>query len=130
MFRGKDADGRWWYGNLIQTSSKNEYYIHPQVNIFKNNGHINNGPLVMHRVQENSVGQCTEMKDVNGVEIYELDYVKRTAMQPGGKDFFGSVEYMDGSFWIVDCEGDAISLGTEIGELIVIGNVYEGIDEQ
>lgn len=130
MFRGKDANGRWWYGNLIQTLSKNEYYIHPQANIFKNNGHITNGPLVMHRVQENSVGQCTEMKDVNGVEIYELDYVKRTAMQPGGKDFFGSVEYMDGSFWIVDCKGDAISLGTEIGELIVIGNVYEGIDEQ
>lgn len=72
--------------------------------------------------------QCefTGLKDKNGKEIYEGDWIKNTNDE---MDYFeGQVDFSDGIFWISEGEGKpAYILGQHDSknDLEVIGNIYE-----
>ena len=74
-FRGKDTKtGEWVYGDLI--ISKNQYYIHPTHNSFQVKESGLSGPIVLHEVREDTVGQFTGVCDKKGTKIFEGDIIK------------------------------------------------------
>lgn len=75
FFRGKDTKtGEWVEGDLI--ISKNQYYIHPTHNSFQVKESGLSGPIVLHEVREDTVGQFTGIVDKKGIKIFEGDIIK------------------------------------------------------
>lgn len=75
MFRGKRIDnGEWVEGDLIV--SKNNYYIHPTHNSFQVKESGLSGPIVLHEVREDTLGQFTRVCDKNGKMIFEGDILE------------------------------------------------------
>ena len=126
-FRGKRTDnGEWVYGNLITPTFDNSdnifgYYIHEinKTNYFttRDNGLENFYEIQLFRIDPETVGQYTGLKDKNGIRIYECDIVKHGREL----DYIDIVEYGNCCFytslssdWLSDCEN-----------IEVIGNIYE-----
>lgn len=70
--------------------------------------------------------QYTGEKDVYGAEIYDGHIIIREIVSPStiNEDFIGEVKFYEGRWWI-DNGRDAIPLWLEMGELKIIGNVYQ-----
>lgn len=125
-FRGKSIYGNIWvYGNLIHSKRfsgcSNEYRIHD----------IDTG--LEHDVIPETIGQFTGLKDKNGKEIFEGDYIKisgglRLEFYPdNGQIIFNNHTASFVMKALNDCKvymnfGLGYSDGTEIE---VIGNIYE-----
>jgi len=98
--------GEWRYG----------YY---QFSGFQHIIHEEDGPIRRsYYVDEDTVGQYTALKDKNGKEIYEGDFVSYRHLEDEG---VATVEFLDGSFSL-----DRIPLcNLYESSLGVIGNVFE-----
>lgn len=108
-FRGKDIEtGKWWYGNLTVGKSS----------------HIGNwafGSYWHAKVDSDTVGQYTGLKDKNGSEIYEGDIVKHKGFAIYTIEF----ECLKSWYYMRDKYDDEDSLYLDHKNIEIIGNIYD-----
>lgn len=78
IFRGRDENGKWVYGNLYNTSN-NESYIMPSSTLYttKSDGDEMKCLYVAHRIKDtDTIGQYIGIKDKYENKIFEGDYIK------------------------------------------------------
>ena len=78
LFRGKDIEtGKWVYGYLCVIPQDNQA---PELNIQEykehQNGMMCEYETTLYAVDPDTVGQYTELKDTNGIMIFEGDIIK------------------------------------------------------
>lgn len=94
LFRGKTAKrGKWVYGWFVGKTCDSIF------GKAKTSAQIIDGDLLWHKVDKNSVGQCTGLKDANGNMIFEGDIVTAEEYTPedGG---YGVVRYDEGTITV------------------------------
>lgn len=119
-FRGKNSTNKQWIYGAFAEDCKGNYIILPKESWAK--GGV---------VDKDSVGQMSEYKDINGLEIYENDIVKAPYLDPIFGDVIENtfvkavISFRDGSF-VVDYGKDdrKVYLSDLHDKLKVIGNTF------
>lgn len=127
-FKGKNKDIGWVYGQLAYDINGNTYIIQ-EVELDSSYG-LEETILfatMWHRVDKETVGQCTGLKDKNG-EIYEGDIVSFNLKSDseGQPNITGYIEYQTtfSGYRIMSLKG-SFALDYNIKDLEVIGNIYD-----
>ncbi|MFA5099489.1 MAG: YopX family protein [Candidatus Omnitrophota bacterium] len=129
LFRGKQTDtGEWVYGYYYYNDTFDEHVIQTVTQ------------RRAYRVDPETVGQYTELPDINGIKIYDGDIVRHgyTVKYADGKtsDFYdnGVVEYSESNgCYIITTPGEPhfnrLTKGTvKQNSISVIGNIYDNAD--
>ncbi|WP_024831623.1 YopX family protein [Ruminiclostridium josui] len=117
-YRGKSL-GSWVYGDLVSRKGSLPPYIH---------FYDSDGCEYMCDIEINTLGESTGEKDINGTTIYTGDIVKRTSGLLGDEydGFTGVVKFLMAAFVIESLDRkDGTSLGDDVAELEVLGNIYD-----
>lgn len=122
-FRAKRIDnGEWVYGNLIPFEDS-ATFIFPDERKGASTltyAHfiINN----MHAIDEKTVGQYTERKDINNNKIFEKDIA---TCQFFDKKITGLIEFIEYMWAVNDRKNQRLYQLNEVSNIEVIGNVEE-----
>ena len=115
-FRGRDLDGRWFYGLpcIVKEGKDKGSYISSK-----------SGMPMSYAIRPETLTQFTGLLDKNGKEIYEGDILN---VCDGFKT--EPVIFYDGAFWISDCKNYAENLlyAWGVENLEIIGNIYENTE--
>lgn len=137
LFRGKDENGKWVYGNLYNTNT-GESYIMPNSTLYiTQSEHTEMRSIsVAHRIKDKeTIGQYIGIDDKNGTKIFEGDtlVIESTDLDTNTLNHFGGeVLYLpDRAIYVVDIEYDYFSFDimkdatAYIYDYEVIGNMHD-----
>ena len=125
-FRGKDEQGRWWTGDLRHTMMELGKPHCRIVNVDKDNygrlKEIWSGPI-----QEDTVGQFTDIKDGKGTEIYKDDIIEVTLRhnKETVSTYIAVVDQKEGAFGFKNKQGFCPFYGQIHENYRVIGNIHD-----
>ena len=136
LYRGKRADnGEWVYGNIVCTEDK--AYILPDIADFTygdNGNRIRIGCFV--EVMPETVGQWTGKVDINGIKIFDGDYLGDYCVDDNGNDVLGAYGIVtwwesDARYMLTTEDGLANdwtyedeALAENWGNLFILGNKF------